>query len=170
MIVRGQISINGKSYEKGQHISPWKIYPFFLIHMAAFGGSGFVMAYFSPAPLLFLYLHGGFAVLVYLIFYITIFGVDEVKWMLANALLGIFGLYSEIAILLSWAGKDIHSFPLQVHVIPFMYYVLYTFLLRQVILELTNSNGDKAKKHKVNVLYFLISISVYTAFYFIGNT
>ena len=36
---------HGKRYAAGTTISPWKIYPFFLIHMAMFGASGFFMAY-----------------------------------------------------------------------------------------------------------------------------
>jgi hypothetical protein len=55
------------------------IYPFFAIHMLMFGLSGFVMAYASNRPdLFFLYLHGGIAIFVYLIFYLAIFGRDEV--------------------------------------------------------------------------------------------
>jgi hypothetical protein len=72
------------------------VYPFFLIHMLAFGLSGFLLAYSGEAPVPFLYLHGGIAILVYTIFYVTIFGVDEVKWMFINAGLGLLGIVSQI--------------------------------------------------------------------------
>jgi hypothetical protein len=38
----------------------WFVYPFFLLHMAMFGYSGFLMAYGdSGPPFLFMLLHGG---------------------------------------------------------------------------------------------------------------
>lgn len=169
MILQGDITINGKHYSKGSYVSPWKIYPFFLFHMGVFGGSGFAMAYFTDVELSFLYIHGGIAILVYLLFYLTIFGVDEVKWMLINAFLGVFGLYSEIGIILSWADKEISSFPIQVHVVPFMYYVLYTFLLRQIVIEVTNSRSDKDKREKVSRIYLALSLALYIFMYLASN-
>jgi hypothetical protein len=137
LILQGDITISGKTYTKGTYISARKVYPFFLVHMLIFGVSGFVMAYFGDVPVSFLFIHGGIAIGVYMIFYLTIFGWDEVKWMLINAALGVFGLYSEIGFLLSFTGKTISSFPFYIHVVPFMYYVLYTFLLRQLVLDVT---------------------------------
>lgn len=169
MILHGNITINGKHYSKGSYISPWKVYPFFLFHMLIFGGSGFAMAYFFEAPASFLYMHGGFAILVYLVFYLTIFGRDEVKWMLINAALGIFGLYSEVGILLSFADKNIGSFPFYIHVIPFMYYVLYTFLLRQLFLEVTGSRDDEVKSKKINQFYLVFSLITYCTIFVIGK-
>ena len=169
MILHGNIKINGREYKKGTYISPWKVYPFFLVHMGVFGASGFSMAYFSETNIGFLYLHGGIAVIAYLLFYKAFFGLDEVKWMLINALLGIFGLYSEIAIFLSWTGKDISSFPLAVHVIPFMYYVLYTFLLRQVIIEITNSREDDVRRERVSYWYLAVSMLVYLSLLVMGR-
>lgn len=169
MILQGNITVNGKKYEKGSYISPWKIYPFFLIHMAGFGESGFAMAYFTNTPTSFLFIHGGFAVLIYLVFYVAIFGVDEVKWMFINSLLGIFGVYSEIRILLSWAGKDINSFPIYVHVIPFLYYILYMFLLRQIFIEVTGSRADNARSEKVSYIYLFVSLLIYIPIFIIGK-
>jgi hypothetical protein len=34
-------------------------------------------------------MHGGIAIVVYLVFYLVIFGLDEVKWMLINAVLDV---------------------------------------------------------------------------------
>jgi hypothetical protein len=169
MIVQGDITIGGKAYTQGSYIPPWKVYPFFLVHMGIFGYLGFYWAYFKEAPPGLLYMHGGFAAFVYLVFYKAIFGIDEVKWILINALLGVFGLYSEIGILLSWSGKNIDSFPLHVHVIPFMYYVLYTFLLRQVIIEVTNSGTDKTKREKVSYVYLVVSLALYVFLHISSN-
>lgn len=70
----------------------WFVYPFFSVHMLAFGLTGFLVAYMSDAPdLMFLYLHGGIAIFVYIVFYLVIFGRDAVSWMLLNAALGIIG-------------------------------------------------------------------------------
>lgn len=170
MILHGDITMNGTEYKKGDYISPWKIFPFFLVHMLAFGGSGFFLAYFSNEPVLSLYAHGGIAITIYLVFYLIIFGRDEVKWMFINAGLGIFGLYSEIGALLSFAGKTIEDFPIYVHVIPFLYYVLYTFLLRQFILEITNSSGNEEKSQRISYVYAGVSLLIYIALYVFNHT
>ncbi len=110
--------------------------------MLVFGTSGFVMAYAkNPPPVAFLFLHGGLAVSVYTAFYLNIFGRDEVKWMFINAGLGLLGIYSQIGWLLSRFGRRISDYPLYVHVIPFLYFVLYTFLLRHAVLDITQSPG-----------------------------
>ena len=87
------MTINGRRYRKGDVIPWYAVYPFFLVHMLMFGGSGFLMAYADSRPdVTFLYLHGGFAILVYTVFYLTMFGRDEVKWMFINAGLGLLGV------------------------------------------------------------------------------
>ena len=108
MKLHGSITINGKAYKKGSEIPWYKIYPFFLIHMLMFGGSGFLIAYCGRGrlALVFLYLHGGFAILVYSVFYVTIFGIDRVKWMFINAGLGLFGIYTQIGWILALFDKD----------------------------------------------------------------
>lgn len=137
-----------------------------MFHMLAFGASGFFMAYSSKGPdLSFVYMHGGIAIFVYLIFYLTLFGLDEVKWMFINAGLGILAIYSQIDWLLSFFGKQASDYPFQVHVIPFLYFILYTFLLRQFILDLTGSRDDETKKHKVEYGYVAASIIIYLVSY-----
>ena len=143
----------------------WFIYIFFGIHMLMFGLSGFLMAYSSDGPdLAFLYLHGGISIVVYMVFYLTIFGRDEVKWMLINAGLGILGIYSQIGWILAKFGKDIDRYPWKVHVVPFLYYVLYTFLLRQFLLDLTGSRDNPGRKKVVDTAYVVASLVVYGAF------
>ena len=167
MKLQGTISINNQTYAKGTDI-PWhKVYPFFLLHMLVFGGSGFLMAYAnSRPPVLFLYLHGGFAITIYTLFYLTMFGRDEVKWMFLNAFLGLLGIYTQIGWLLSLFGKKIGDYPFYVHVIPFLYFVLYTFLLRQAIMDITQSRDDPAKKKRIENWYIAISVAVYLVSYY----
>ena len=140
------------------------IYLFFGIHMLMFGLSGFLMAYTSDGPdLAFVYLHGGIAIVVYMVFYLVIFGRDEVKWMLINAALGILGIYAQIGWILGKFGKNIDDYPWYVHVTPFLYYVLYTFLLRQFLLDLTGSRDNAGRKKLVDAAYVLLSLLFYVA-------
>jgi len=162
MKLQGAISINGKSYKKGDEV-PWVVvYPFFLVHVGAFGLSGFFMAYSPDGPGAgFLYLHGGLACLVYLVFYQTMFGRDEIRWMLINAGLGLFGIYAEIGWILGLFGTTLNDYPLHIHVIPFLYYILYTFLLRQAVIDLTRSREDPERRRMVNGFYIAASLIVY---------
>jgi len=162
------LTINGKYYGKGSYISGWKIYPFFLLHMGIFGGSGFLMAYFSDEPsVTMLFMHGGFAILVYVIFYLAIFGKDEIKWMFINAGLGLFGIFSEINLILGAFDKSALDYPVYVHIIPFLYYVLYTFLLRQILLDVTGTRDDSDRRKKVEKFYVVGSLTVYFVLLFI---
>jgi len=162
MKLRSDITVNGKVHRKGEPAPMVFIYPFFLLHMGMFGLSGFFMAYGSEdMDITFLYLHGGIAILAYLVFYLAIFGLDEVRWMFINSALGLFGIWVEIGTILSWFGKSIDDFPLKVHVIPFLYYVLYTFLLRQLLLDLTRSREDPVRKRRVEIGYIVVSLLVY---------
>lgn len=155
------IRINGKPAQSMAQVK-WFIYPFFGFHMLMFGLSGFLMAYSSNRPPLgFIYLHGGIAILVYTVFYLTIFGRDEVKWMAINAMLGLFGIYSQIGWILARFGKQIDDYPWYVHVTPFVYYVLYTFLLRQLLLDVTGSRDNPTRRAWVNNAYVVVSLLVY---------
>ena len=126
------------------------------------GLSGFLMAYSADRPdLTFLYMHGGIAIVVYMVFYLAIFGLDEVKWMLVNAGLGILGIYSQVGWILERFGKRIDDYRWEVHVIPFLYYVLYTFLLRQFLLDVTRSRDKPLRRRWVNNAYVVVSLLVY---------
>ncbi|WP_202842952.1 hypothetical protein [Luteimonas saliphila] len=143
-------------------MSKWFVYPFFGFHMLMFGFSGFLMAYASDGPdLVFLYMHGGIAIVVYMVFYRVIFGHDRVKWMLINAALGILGIYAQVGWILERFGKRIDDYPWQVHVIPFLYYVLYTFLLRQFLIDVTGSRNDPRRRAVVDTLYVILSVVAY---------
>ncbi len=168
MKLYGGLSIGKQRYTEGDDIPWYQVYPFFLVHMLMFGGSGFLMAYGDSHPsVLFLYLHGGFAILVYTIFYLIIFGLDEVKWMFINAALGLFGIYTQIGWLLSLFGKKIENYPLHVHVIPFLYFVLYTFLLRHAVLDITRSREDSTKQNRVEYGYIVVLVAIYSISYYL---
>jgi hypothetical protein len=170
MELQGTITINGKEYRKGDQVPWYAIYPFFLFHMAAFGSSGFFLAYADDSPgLFFQFMFGGFACLVYLAFYLVIFGPDRVKWMFINAGLGLFGIYAQIDLILSWFGKQAADYSVVVHFIPFCYYVLYTFLLHQFLLDVTRSRSNAARREWVNALYVGGSVLVYGSIWLGGR-
>jgi fatty acid desaturase len=160
MKLHSALTINGKAYPAGSEIAWYKVYPFFLFHMLMFGGSGFLLAY-SGQDVGFLYMHGGIAIVVYVIFYYAMFGSDEVRWMFINAGLGLLGIRAEIGWLLSWFGKRIGDYPWYVHVVPFTYYVLYTFLLRQMVLDMSGARDNPARKALVERGYVVVSLAVY---------
>jgi hypothetical protein len=141
-----------------------------MVHVLVFGASGFALAYAShSAPVIFLYAHGGFAIAIYTVFYVTMFGWDEVKWMFINAVLGIFGISSQIDWILSFFGKRFDDYPWYVHVIPFLYFVLYTFLLRHAVLDLTQSRREPTKQKKAEYAYIALSIAIYLVLHFWEN-
>ncbi len=80
--------------------------------------------------------------MVYTAFYVALFGVDEIKWMFINAALGLLGIYAQIDLILSLFGKKAGDFSVFVHVIPFLYYILYTFLLYQMVLDVSGARND----------------------------
>jgi hypothetical protein len=164
--LHGDITINGKSYPKGSEIAWYQIYPFFLLHMLMFGGSGFFMAYGTDdVPTAMLFAHGGFAIMIYTIFYVVIFGWDEVRWMLINAVLGLYGMWCEIGWLLGLFGKNLADFPWYRHIVPFGYYVLYTFLLRHLWLDLFKAREDPVRQQRFETVYIILSVVAYTLFY-----
>jgi hypothetical protein len=160
--LRGDITINGKVHPKGSDVPIWFVYPFFLFHMLMFGASGFFIAYGShDADTMLLYMHGGIAILVYVIFYLVIFGLDEVKWMFINAGLGMLGIYGQINWLLSAFGLQLQDFAWYRHPVPFTYYVLYTFLLRQFLLDVLKARSNARKKQKIELAYIGLSIALF---------
>jgi hypothetical protein len=166
MKLHAPITVNGREYAKGSNVPWFVIYPFFGLHMLVFGLSGFFLAYGAKdAPIAFVFGHGGIAILVYTIFYLAIFGWDEVKWMFLNALLGLYGIWSEIGWLLGLFGKSMADFPWYRHLIPFLYYILYTFLLRQLVLDLFGAREDEAKRRRVEIAYVVLSLLFYTLVY-----
>lgn len=159
MRLHGSLEIGGRHFVKGDYVSPLSIFPFFLLHMLGFGTSGFFIAYFLPAsavPLL--YAHGGLAIGIYLIFYLTIFGKETIKWLFINSTLGIFGVLAEIDFLLNQFGKSIYNFPYYISAIPTLYYILYTFLIRQAFLEFSGATEDETKARRAEQLFVGCSV------------
>lgn len=106
-------------------------------------------------------MHCGIAIRVYLVFYWVIFGLDEVKWMFINAGLGLLGIVAQIDWLLALFDKQVADYSSIVHVIPFTYYVLYTFLIRQAVIDISKSRNDESRKKKIENIYIGVSVVTY---------
>ena len=58
--------------------------------------------------------------------------------------------------------KDPADYSIAVHVVPFLYYVLYTFLLHQMVLDVSGARENEARKKLVDVLYVVGFAVVYS--------
>jgi len=138
--------------------------------MLIFGGMGFALTY-STAPNIntsALYGTAMIGITVYLFFYIIFFGLHTVKWIFINATLGIFGIYSEIRFYLNLFDKNISDFPWHAHIIPFTYYVLYTFMIHRAVLTFSGANNNPKRKKVVDIAYICISVIIYFIIYLYG--
>jgi hypothetical protein len=130
------------------------VYLFFGLHMLMFGGSGFLIAYSgATGDPVFLWIHGGIAITVYLVFYLVIFGPGAVGWMLVNAALGAMLTMATIDLILAPFGRRAVDYPLEVHAIPFLYLVLYTFLLRQAVIDLVGARADPGRQWLADAIF-----------------
>lgn len=94
MKLYSSITINDKTYAAGDTIEWYRIYPFFAVHILVFGLTGTMMAYSDKSGTGLVYLLGGIAIPLYVLFYLSIFGPDRIKWMFINAALGFFGIWT----------------------------------------------------------------------------
>lgn len=171
MILHSDIRIGVRWYAKGTEVPWYEIYPLFLFHMLLVGAPNFVFAYTDLlSSKEFLYIFGGGGLAIYTVGYLAIFGRDEVKWMFINAALGFIGIYSQLNWLLSSLfGTKIGDYPVSVHVIPFMYFVFYTFLIRQAVLDITGARDHEDRKKLVEGGYIVISVVIYMIIYFVAK-
>ena len=129
--------------------------------MAIFGGSGFIRTYGDNRPdLTYIYRHGGIAITVYVFFYFAIFGRDEVKRMFLNALFGLLRKGVQVGWLLSLFDRESSTCPLSVYVTPFLFFLLYSFLMRRAVLDLINSLDDPARRKTMKKRYNSVTLAV----------
>jgi hypothetical protein len=143
------------------------VYPFFLLHMGVFGVVGFTLMYSGISPEVTIG-QGLIAIPIYLIFYLFIFGRDEIMWMFINAGIGIFGIASQLEFILGLFGKHVADFPPAAHIIPGMYWIMYTFLIRHLVLDIFHAHDDEAKRTKVHLGYVIGSFAVYGGLHLLG--
>lgn len=155
------IRINGKDFDRGSRSAWLFVYGFFLLHMAMFGGAGFLLSYSLQEERLFGYFFSGFAISIYLIFYFAIFGRETVKWLFINSVLGILGIFSQIDWILSVFSKTFGEFPWYVHIVPTIYFILYTFLIRRAVLHIFRAEPGTSRASIVEWGYVIISMLIY---------
>ena len=164
------LTYNEKFYPAGEDVPWYYVYPFFLVHILFMGSFGFLSVYLLKEPhLLLIYGFNGFAIFIYTGFYNYLFGLDQVRWMFINALLGIVGIYTQLGWLLSLFGKHIGDYPLRYQVGPFLFFIMYTFLLRHAILDLFNAHSNESKRKIVEFGYVTMSLAVSVGSYFLIN-
>ena len=66
-------------------------------------------------------------------------------------------------------GKHIGDLPWHVHVIPFTYYVLYVFLIRQAFLDLFTAREDAARRATVEKAYVAVSLGICVVFWLLDR-
>lgn len=142
--------------------APWLfIYGFFLFHMALFGSVGFLLAYSDGAIFLINLAFSGFAIFIYSIFYISIFGIEDIKWLVINSIIGILAIFSQLGWILEKFGKSLQDYPDHYHIIPGIYFVLYTFLLRRALLHLLRAKQGTKKRVLVNIGYVVFTVTYF---------
>ena len=134
--------------------------------MMLIGTVVFVSAYGDSENDAILYSFGGFFTLLYLAFYHAVFGFDRVKWMFINASLGFFGIYAEIEWILDLFNKKATDFTWKVHLFPFSLYILYTFLIRQAVLDITGARDNPHRAKIANIGYVGGSLAIYSFIFF----
>ncbi len=152
---------------KGQEIPIWAFFPVFVFHITLFGFTSFLFAYFIPAvPTIFLWGFGFIGIVTFIGFYSSLYGVDNFRWIIINIALGIFGLSSDINLLMSILSTDLTDFPWYRDIIPFTNYVLYTFWFRQCALAAVGAKDNPEKEEIVSYYYLITSIFFYASLYF----
>jgi hypothetical protein len=169
MRIHGHITLGKRRFEPGDEVSALDVYPFFFLFLLVPGAGTFALAYGSETPDVgSAYAVGIFIVCFFLVGYLTIFGRDEVKWMLINAALGIFGIFGQISWVMStFFFKSIDDFPWYVHAMPVLVYVLFTFLVRQALLDLLGGRDNEARARAAATLHVVVSVALTVLFFFV---
>lgn len=129
----------------------WRVltYMFFIIHGLWFWTATFEITYWTHDfwwGLLF----WGFATMIYMVFYMNFWGVEKIKNMFIWGLLWVIQTYAWLELIASnfinQYSTNFHSFemfPLYYHIIPSMFFIMITFLLKNLIAEFFPKNQDK---------------------------
>lgn len=142
-------------------------YAFFLAHSGAFTAAALFLAYgdvdqaFPQLPALYFVGLGYLALGLPL--YVYAFGIDEGRWLVINTVIGFVGITAEIRLLVSFLSRSFDDFGWHIHAAPFFMYVLFTFLSRQLVLDLCDARGKPARKQRVEWTFVALSLLAYGA-------
>ncbi|MFZ2151459.1 MAG: hypothetical protein WAU85_05440 [Candidatus Absconditicoccaceae bacterium] len=76
-------------------------------------------------------------------FYFLAFGRDKIKRMFITSLIGISSIYSQLSNILKYFDKNINEFSWIYHIIPGIYFILFSFLLRRALVDICRSINIK---------------------------
>lgn len=148
-----------KSFIKGN--DPWFIYIFLVLHGAVFTSVSFYLIYWadkSEDPY-FGYIWGGIGAIVYSIIYFGLFAKEKLLWAFINGTIAFFQILS-IRKSNSFF-EELESLPWYTHIVPIIYFVLYTFLLRHICLKISSAISPKFGIKIGNTGFVLINIGVW---------
>jgi hypothetical protein len=144
-------------------ISPIFFYIFFLFHSWIFAISWFMIFYTGQMPL-FGFLHWWIAIFVYLSLYSAVFWKEEIRNMLIGALIWALQIYSWLELIWSslinetWYYKTFASMPLYYHIVPGLYFIMYTFLLKNAMIDLIWARNNPERSNIANWTFYIISL------------
>ena len=142
------------------------LYLFFLLHTAAFGTATFYVTYHLQRADA--YVFGAIAILVYVPFYLILFGADEVLWLVITSVLGLTMVYSWLETLAlpfipePGTGSDriiteFGKFPASRHILPGTFLVMYQFMLRNLLIDMLGARHNQARDRYVGWLFIAVS-------------
>ena len=142
------------------------IYLFFLAHMAAFGTATFHITYHKQLGDV--YSVGVISLLTYVLFYLIMFGVDEILWLVITSVLGLLMIKSWLGTLAlpfipdpATAGDriltDFDDFPARRHILPGAFLVMYTFMLRNMLIDVLGARFNPRRDRYVGWMFVAIS-------------
>ncbi|MFZ2718309.1 MAG: hypothetical protein WAZ12_00735 [Candidatus Absconditicoccaceae bacterium] len=131
-----------KLHRKNNYITSYKFYILISILIIIFSSLGFYLTYFEN-KLIISYIMSSLYILFFLMFYFLAFGRDKIKRMFITSLIGISSIYSQLSNILKYFDKNINEFSWIYHIIPGIYFILFSFLLRRALVDICRSINIK---------------------------
>lgn len=151
-------------YRAGTQLSPLIVYPTIFLQIFLFGAFCFGFAYAGKWPNMGgLVIIGGFGIMFFALFYSALFSLAEIGWMFLNGAIGVLGILSQIDVVLSWFGKSAGDFGFDAHLFPVIYWIMASFVLWQLVLDITRSREDPVRRWWANLAFSLSSLALYAA-------
>ena len=168
MKLKTDISIGSNTYSKGSYLHWSKVYGFFTVIIALHFWLVFDITYIQQDIVLgFTLCFGIFLPVLYLLAYRSIFGLAEIRWLIVNSIIGIIGVLAELDWVLSYFyDKSLSDFNVFFHIIPCVHYIMFTFVLRQAVIDSFHARYNLKRREYVNLGFTLISTILYVALYF----
>lgn len=131
-----------KLHRKNNYITSYKFYILISILIIIFSSLWFYLTYFEN-KLIISYIMSSLYILFFLMFYFLAFGRDKIKRMFITSLIGISSIYSQLSNILKYFDKNINEFSWIYHIIPGIYFILFSFLLRRALVDICRSINIK---------------------------